>query len=77
MYKVALLTLQFECYASLNIAHVLAFDTGFLEAYSRLFEEEPDTNTLTSYWRLRTFTGIREPDRWKRACDTIKDGSAN
>lgn len=47
MYKVALLTLQFECYASLNIAHVLAFDTGFLEAYSRLFEEDPDTNTLT------------------------------
>ncbi len=76
LYKVTLLTLQLDCYMSLDVAHTCAFATGFLEAYDRLLEEELDTSTITDEV-MEAFKGnsmgIGEPGRWKEECDTIKE----
>jgi hypothetical protein len=76
LYNVALLTLQLDCYASLDIAHACAFVTGFLESYDRLLEKELDTTTITDEV-MEAFKdnslGIGEPDRWKEECDTLKE----
>jgi len=75
MYQVMLLTLQLDCYASLDIAHLRAFVIGFLEAYDRLFKEELDANTIVNELMdaFKNYSmGIGEPDRWKEECDNVK-----
>jgi len=76
LYGVALLTLQLDCYMSLDVAHACAFVTGFLEGYDRLLEKELDTTTITDKV-MEAFKdnslGIGEQDRWEEECDTIKE----
>jgi hypothetical protein len=76
LYKVALLTLQLDCYMSLDIAHTRAFVTEFLEGYDRVLEEKQDTTTITDE-AVEAFKdnslGIGEPNRWKAKCETIKE----
>ena len=76
MYKVALLTSQLDCFMSLDIAHICAFATGFLEADDQLLEKELDTTTIADEV-MEAFKdnsrGIGEPGRWKEECDTIKE----
>ena len=74
LHKVALLTLQLDCYMSLDVAHACAFFTGFLEGYDQLLEKELDIATITDE-AMEAFKdnspGIGEQDRWKEECDTI------
>jgi len=76
MCKVALLTSQLDCFMSLDIAHICAFATGFLEADNQLLEKGLDTaaiadEVMKAFWD--SSRGIGERDRWKAECDAIKE----